>query len=328
MIKDMVQELVSIVCPVYNEEEVIGLFVKRVIDSIKPLDSEYSFEVILVDDGSFDSSLNKMKEIASFDNRIKIIELCRNYGQTAALQAGIDEAKGDIIITMDSDLQHFPEEIPVFISRLDEGYDMVCGWREKRAESIFRRWPSSMANYLIKRITKLRVHDFGTTFRAYRKNFIKDIRLFGEFHRFIPALGNILGARITEIPIQNIDRPKGKSNYGIGRTFGVFLDLILLFFFSRYMDRPIRIFGKVAAPLFIFGFAILCVILVYAYTYNIHAVVEHQGWFILGIVSILFAGHIVMTGILAEILIRIHYAQGDRRVYRIRNKWNYKSIVD
>lgn len=317
----MNKHLVSIVSPVYNEEDVIEEFMTRVQKSIAPMADTHDFEIILVDDGSRDQSLEIMKRMSKAEPRLTVIELSRNYGQTAALQAGIDGAKGDIIITMDSDLQHFPEEIPQFVAKLSEDFDIVYGWRHKRAEGVVRRWPSRIANLIIKKISGIDVHDFGTTYRAYRHQFVKELRLLGEFHRFVPALGGILGARIAELPIENIERPKGSSSYGIGRTFGVALDLLLLFFLSRYMDRPIRIFGKIAAALTAIASAIIGMLVVYAYSTGTHAVAEHQGWFLLSILMLLFAGQLLMTGIIAEILVRIHYAQDDSRVYRIRHEW-------
>ena len=308
--------------PVYNEDPVIEAFIERISEAVCSPEPKYIFEIILVDDGSCDRSLEKMKHKINRESRLRIIELCRNYGQTAALQAGLDSARGDIIITLDADLQHFPEEIPYFLEKIEEGYDMVCGWRSRRAEGMVRRWPSRIANYFIRRISGVSVHDFGTTFRAYRKDLVKELMLFGEFHRFIPALGQIAGAKISEIPIQNIERPLGKSSYGLGRTFGVFLDLILLYFFTRYMDRPIRIFGKISAILFSSGMIILSALVIYAYTHNVHAVLERQGWFILSVMLILSAGQTLLTGILAEILIRVHYGQNNKRVYRTRREWN------
>ncbi len=319
---------VSIVAPVYNEEPVIESFIERISDVICSLESKYVFEIILVDDGSSDHSLEKMKHKIKSGNRLRIIELCRNYGQTAAIQAGLDSARGDIIITLDADLQHFPEEIPSFLEKIEEGYDMVCGWRSHRAEGMVRRWPSRIANYFLKRISGVSVHDFGTTFRAYRKELVKELMLLGEFHRFIPALGQIVGAKISEITIQNIERPRGKSNYGLGRTFGVFLDLILLYFFTSYMDRPIRIFGKISALLFSLGMLILSALVVYAYIHNVHAVLERQGWFILSVMLVVSAGQTLLTGILAEILIRVHYGQNNKRVYRTRCEWNADTKLD
>jgi len=317
----MNKPLVSIVAPVYNEEDSIAEFVRRIEATIAELSDRYDFEVVLVDDGSGDGSLELLKSMSRDKRLVKVIELRRNYGQTAALQAGLDAAEGDVVITMDADLQHFPEEIPMFLEGIDDGYDMVCGWRHQRAEGVIRRWPSRVANLLIRKICRLDIHDFGTTYRAYRAEIVKEMRLFGEFHRYIPALGQDMGARIKEVPIENVVRPAGASSYGIGRTFGVFLDLILLFFFVRYMDRPMRIFGKLGALAAAMGGSILAVLVVYAYACDVHAVQEHVGWFLLAIMLILAAVQITLSGVLAEILARIHYSQGNRRVYRIRNEW-------
>jgi glycosyltransferase involved in cell wall biosynthesis len=317
----MSNPLVSIIAPVYNEEDSIAEFVSRVEVTIAQLNDKYDFEVVLVDDGSDDGSLEQMKTLSHQKGLLKVVELRRNYGQTAALQAGLDAAAGSVLITMDADLQHFPEEIPGFLQGIENGYDMVCGWRHERAEGVVRKWPSRVANFMIRKICKLEIHDFGTTYRAYRAEIVKELRLFGEFHRYIPALGQDIGARIKEIPIKNVVRPAGESSYGIGRTFGVFLDLILLFFFVRYMDRPMRIFGKLAGIVFAIGCGILGSLVIYAYLCDIHAVTERAGWFLLSIMLILAAVQIILSGILAEILARIHYSQGNRRVYRVRNEW-------
>ena len=322
----MKKKLVSIVAPVYNEEEVIEEFIKRIIATIIHLENQYGFEIILVDDGSFDRSLEVIKKMAEKDKRLRAIELRRNYGQTSALQAGLDAADGKIIITMDADLQHFPEEIPAFLEKLEEGYDMVCGWRHQRAEGVIRRWPSQVANYIIRSISKLNIHDFGTTYRAYRAEMAKDLKLFGEFHRYIPALGKSKGGLITEIPIKNIERPKGKSSYGIGRTSGVLLDLILLNFLVSYIDRPMRAFGKIAFISFGIGSSILLTLLVYAWTYQIHAVQEHSGWFLISIMMLLVSVQIMLSGIMAEILVRIHYSQEGNRIYDVRQEWNFEQL--
>jgi glycosyltransferase involved in cell wall biosynthesis len=314
--------LVSIVTPVFNEQGVIVAFHERLCKVIGELENTWDFEIIFVDDGSHDQSLEIMRNLVSENPRLRVVELRRNYGQTAALQAGIDMASGDIVITMDSDLQHFPEEIPDFLSKLSEGYDIVCGWRAARAEGIIRRWPSRIANLLIHWITGLSLHDFGTTFRAYRGELVKDIRLYGEFHRFVPVMGHILGARIAEIPIMNIERPEGKSNYGIGRTFGVFLDLIVVYFFVRHMDRPMRFFGKLGAAMSLIGLGVLGALFIYAYTYNVQAVKDRIGWFMISIVFLLGGLQALCTGILAEILIRVRYEQGNDRVYNIRNEYS------
>ncbi len=312
--------LVSVIAPVYNEATVIEEFVARLTAALAPLEGRYTFEIILVNDGSADATLDRLRRCLQREPRLRVIDLCRNYGQTAALQAGLDAARGEILVTMDADLQHFPEEIPRFLATLEQGYDMVCGWRHHRAEGILRRWPSTAANVLIRRIARLPIHDFGTTFRAYRAELMKDIRLFGEFHRYIPVLGHAAGGRITEIPIENIERPAGKSSYGLGRSLGVSLDLVLLLFFSRWLDRPLRIFGKIALAAFTVGGGILTFLVAYAYATNVPTVRAYSGWFLMSVMLILASVQIMMTGILAEILVRIHYGQGDRRVYRVREE--------
>ena len=318
--------LVSIVAPVYNEEGVIADFITRLVLAIQPIEDRYRFEFILINDGSRDQSLAVMQKIARTELRLRVIELRRNYGQTPALQAGLDAARGEVLITLDSDLQHFPEEIHDFLKKLNEGYDVVCGWRQQRQEGLVRRWPSRAANRMMNYISGLKIHDFGTTYRAYRADVTRDLRLYGEFHRYIPVMAALLGAKITEIPIQNIERPKGKSNYGIGRTLGVFLDLILLYFFVHYMDRPMRAFGKLSLLSFLAGAGIIGVLLGSAYVYEYSAVRDRSGWFLMALVFLISGLQFLLAGILGEILIRIHYAQGDRRVYQIRHEWSAQNL--
>jgi glycosyltransferase involved in cell wall biosynthesis len=314
--------LVSVVAPVFNEAALIGTFIERTRRAVEPLQDRYSFEIVLVNDGSRDESLSVMQSHIEREPRLRVIDLARNYGQTAALQAGLDAARGEIVVTLDADLQHFPEEIPRFLETLEQGYDMVCGWRHARAEGIERRWPSRAANWLIRRISGLDLHDFGTTFRAYRSELAKEIRLFGEFHRYIPVLGHLAGGRIAEIPIENIERPAGRGNYGIGRSQGVLLDLLVLLFLTRYMDRPMRAFGALGLLALIAGSGILAVLVVWAYVFDVPTVREHSGWFLMSIMLLLASVQITMTGLLAEILVRIHYGIGDRRVYHVRREWN------
>jgi glycosyltransferase involved in cell wall biosynthesis len=314
--------LVSIVAPVYNEAVLLPEFVDRTRRAIGSLASRYCFEIVLVNDGSSDESLAVMKSLLEREPRLRVIDLARNYGQTAALQAGLDAARGEIVVTLDSDLQHFPEEIPRFLDRLEQGYDMVCGWRHARAEGVDRRWPSTAANLLIRWISGLQLHDFGTTFRAYRNELAKEIRILGDFHRYIPVLGHLAGGRIAEIPIENVERPRGKSNYGLGRSQGVLLDLLVLLFFARYMDRPMRAFGTLGLLAFLMGATILAVLVMWAYAFDVPTVRQHSGWFLVSIMLLLASVQITMTGLLAEILVRIHYGIGDRRVYRVRREWS------
>src|SRR5262249_35128231 len=209
-------------------------------------------------------SLDIARQLVLTEPRLRIIELRRNFGQTAALQAGLQAARGAIVISMDSDLQHFPEDIPQFLSALSDGYDLVCGWRHDRQEGIVRRWPSRIANLMIKRVAGTEIHDFGTTFRAYRSDLVGHLQLLGEQHRFVPALATQVGARIAEVKIRNIVRPHGKSNYGLGRTVNTFLDIVFLYFAQYYLTRPLKAFGKIALALATLGFTIAGSLLAYS----------------------------------------------------------------
>src|SRR3954467_8470651 len=207
-----------------------------------------SFEIVLVDDGSSDHTFAMLREIAAVDSRIIVVKLRRNFGQTAGLAAGFDHARGEYIIAMDGDLQHDPADIPIFLEKIAEGYDIVSGWRKRRIDNFWmRRIPSRIANWLMAKLSGVDIHDFGTTYKAYRADIIKQIPLYGELHRFIPALASWLGASIVEIPIKNINRERGASHYGISRTFRVFFDLITIRFLLRYLSRPLHFFGTLGA---------------------------------------------------------------------------------
>jgi glycosyltransferase involved in cell wall biosynthesis len=321
----MDKKLVSIVAPVYNEERVLPEFVRRIGAAMATVANRYDYEIVLVDDGSRDTSLKVARELAKADAHIAVVELRRNYGQTAALQAGMDEAKGEFIVSLDADLQHFPEEIPIFLARLEEGLDVVCGWRHQRQEGIVRRWPSRAANALLRWITKLEIHDIGTTFRGYRTEIVRDFRLLGENHRFIPVFAKMAGARIDEIPIENIERPVGQSNYGIGRTFNVLLDLVFLLFLTRYLDRPIRAFGAIALGFFAAAFAIGSTLLVWALATGTPTVRDHSGWFLLSLFLGVSGLQFLLVGVLAEIIVRVYYGSESRTTYKIRNVWRSAS---
>jgi glycosyltransferase involved in cell wall biosynthesis len=272
--------LVSVVIPVFNEAQALPELVARLRAVSESLRDDYRFEFVLVDDGSDDGSAGVARQLKETEPRLDLIELRRNYGQTAALQTGFDQASGDIVVSMDADLQHFPEDIPRLLAKLAEGYDVVCGWRRTRREGIVRRWPSRVANWLLRAGTGLKIHDIGTTFRAYRADVLHDFRLLGENHRFVPVFARQAGARIAEIEIQNVARGLGKSNYGLSRTLNVLLDLVFLVFYVRYLDRPIRFFGTIGF-LAIGLAAIISAILFYVYLrYDIPVVRDHSGWFI------------------------------------------------
>src|SRR5437879_1288341 len=234
----------SIVVPFHNEEN----SVTELYDRLKAVmeSSGEPFELVFVDDGSTDRTFSLLQDIAHVDSRVTVVKLRRNFGQTSALAAGFDHARGEYVIAMDGDLQHDPSDIPTFLQKIDEGYDIVSGWRKVRIDNLWmRRIPSKAANWTMSKLSGVEIHDFGTTFKAYRREILKQIPLYGELHRFIPALASWYGASICEIPIQNVNRERGVSHYGISRTFRVFFDLITIRFLLRYLSRPLHFFGTV-----------------------------------------------------------------------------------
>src|SRR5438132_10681824 len=229
----------SIVVPFFNEQENIPPLYMRLTEVMDGIGEPY--ELVFVDDGSKDNTFKVLSDIYKHDRRVNIVRLRRNFGQTAALKAGFDFARGEVIISMDGDLQHDPEEIPRFVAKMNEGYDVVSGWRSERRDAwLTRQLPSSVANWLLAKLCRVDLHDFGTTFKAYRREVITNLPLYGEMHRFIPALASWSGATIAEIPIKNIVRQRGKSNYGLWRTITVMLDLICLKFLLDYSTKPIQ----------------------------------------------------------------------------------------
>lgn len=307
----------SVVVPVYNEQDVLPELHSKLIEVLNSLVA--NFEIIFVNDGSRDNSLSVLREIQKADSRVVVIELSRNFGQTAALAAGIDKAKGDIIVTMDGDLQHSPEDIPRFIQKLDEGYDIVSGWRETRTDNYFlRKFPSACANALMRYLSGMTVRDFGSTFKAYKADLVKRIELFGELHRFIPVLAHRIGARIVEIPISVHPRQKGKSSYGLSRTFGVFEDLIFLEFYSNYLTKPIRAFGKLFFIFFGGGFCISTILLMLWALGLIGAVLEHGALLLFSVFLMIIGIQFLVAGIFAELLTRIYLQTSNSKIYSIR----------
>src|SRR5882757_6082972 len=232
----------SLVVPFFNEQENIPTLYMKLTEVMDSIGEPY--EMVFVDDGSKDNTYKVLTEIYEHDRRVNVVRLRRNFGQTAALKAGFDFARGEIIISMDGDLQHDPEEIPRFLEKIEEGYDLVSGWRHERKDHwLMRQVPSRAANWMMAKLSGIDLHDFGTTFKAYRREIIQEIQLYGELHRFIPALASSTGAKIAEVPITNLERKSGRSNYGIGRTFRVFLDLLIVKFLLDYSTRPLQFFG-------------------------------------------------------------------------------------
>ncbi len=243
MINDAPSLKISIVVPFYNEEENVEEMHRRLKATLDPTGETY--ELIFIDDGSTDRTGTLLREIYKKDENVVIIKLRRNFGQTPALQAGFDHARGEIIISMDGDLQHDPAEIPQFLAKLDEGYDIVSGWRKDRKDNaLVRKFPSWVANRMMKKLVKVQIHDFGTTFKAYRREVVRGIHLYGELHRFIPALISREGFKITELPISNIVRLHGKSKYGLSRVRRVLFDLLTVKFIVTFIDRPLQISAR------------------------------------------------------------------------------------
>ncbi|MFO0337870.1 MAG: glycosyltransferase family 2 protein, partial [Acidobacteriota bacterium] len=236
--------MISIVIPIHNEEPSILPLYDRLTVVLERLHRPY--EIIFIDDASTDRSFDLLANLVETDGRLKVIRLRRNFGQTPALQAGFDEAQGEIIISMDGDLQHDPEDIPALLEKVEQGWDIASGWRKNRIDNaITRKIPSRIANWLMAQASGVELHDFGTTFKAYRAEIIKDINLYGELHRFIPALARLYGARVVEVPIRNTPRAAGDSHYGLGRTFRVLYDILTIKFLLTYFTRPMHFFGSI-----------------------------------------------------------------------------------
>ncbi len=305
----------SLVIPVYNEAENLPILHEEITKSCIKLG--ITFEIIFIDDGSLDNSFFVLKKIQREDNSVKIIKLRKNFGQTAALSAGFDQARGEIVITMDADLQNDPIDIQRFIEKIHEGYDIVSGWRKKRKDKFFsRRLPSMIANWLISRITKVKLHDYGCTLKAFRKEIIKNIKLYGELHRFIPAIASQMGVSIAEIKVNHRPRRFGKSNYSIFRFPRVILDLLTVKFLLSYSTRPLQVFGF---------FGLICGLgggvigLVMSYQRLIlKQSIAGRPLLLLAILLIVIGIQFITLGLLAEIMVRAYHESSDKRTYYIQ----------
>jgi glycosyltransferase involved in cell wall biosynthesis len=306
----------SVVVPFHNEEEnVTALYdqLKAVMEQVGD-----SFELVLVDDGSSDRSYKLLEEIAAVDSRVLVVKLRRNFGQTSALAAGFDHAQGEYILAMDGDLQHDPAEIPNFLEKLEEGYDVVSGWRKERVDNaVMRKFPSRCANWLMAKLSGVDIHDFGTTFKAYRREVIHNIPLYGEMHRFIPALASWYGASICEIPIKNVVRERGKSHYGISRTFRVFFDLLTIRFLLKYMSRPLHFFGSIGALSILTGGGISIFLMLEKF-FTAQNVMDTHGPLIVSAGILVLAGiQMLAIGLLGELQVRHYHTPSARAPYTI-----------
>lgn len=311
--------LLSVVVPIYDEEESIPALITSLLSELDKLGRTY--EVIAVNDGSKDNSQAVLSQAAAKHPQLKVVQFRRNAGQTAALMAGIDHAQGKIIVTIDADLQNDPVDIPRLLAKLDEGYDVVSGWRKDRQDdAIKRNFVSRVANKIISRITGVRLHDYGCTLKAYRKDVLQGMRLYGEMHRFVPIYASWMGAKVVELPVQHHPRKFGKSKYGLNRIIKVVLDLIVVKFFSRYLVKPIYVFGGVST-IFFFGSAFAFIYMVFLKLIYGTSLIQtplpvlSAMLFLLGVMTLLM-------GILAEIMVRTYFESQGRLPYHVRDTIN------
>ncbi len=301
----------SIVVPLHNEQENVTDLYDR-LKHVMEVHGE-SFEIVLVDDGSRDRTFNLLREIAAVDSRVTVVKLRRNFGQTSALAAGFDHSRGEYIIAMDGDLQHDPADIPLFLEKIAEGYDIVSGWRKHRIDNLWlRRIPSRCANWLMAKLSGVSIHDFGTTFKAYRREVLEQVPLYGELHRFIPALASWYGASIVEVPIRNVNRERGASHYGISRTFRVFFDLITIRFLLRYLARPLHFFGTLGMLSILGGSGVASWLLVEKFLHHSDVMTQHGPLMIFAAVLLLAGLNLLAVGLLGEMQVR-HYHEPTRR---------------
>jgi glycosyltransferase involved in cell wall biosynthesis len=309
--------MISVVIPVHNEERSILRLYDRLIAVMEAV--RFPFEVIFVDDASTDRSFELLANLVEIDQRLVVLRLRRNFGQTAALSAGFHHARGSVIIAMDGDLQHAPEDIPALLEKIDEGYDIASGWRKQRSDNaITRRIPSRVANWLMSRTSGLDLHDFGTTFKAYRAEVLREVNLYGDLHRFIPALASFYGARVAEVPIQCPARATGESHYGLGRTFRVLFDIITIKFLLSYMTRPMHFFGSAGLLGTVSGGGILCFLAAKKFM-GYEIAIEHGPLMVAGSLLLLAGLMMFSTGLLGEVLMRTYFESQDRRIYAIRD---------
>ena len=312
----------SIVLPVYNEEENILEMHKEIAAVLDTLDQKS--EIIYVDDGSRDKTLDILKEIQESDQRVVVAEFRRNFGQTAAMACGFDLARGEVVISMDADRQNDPKDIPKFLEKLEEGYDLVSGWRYDRQDGfLLRRLPSIIANRLISYATDVNLHDYGCTLKAFRYEVIKKVSLYGEMHRFIPAIANGVGVKVAEIKVNHRPRVAGVSKYGISRTFRVILDLITVKFLLSYSSKPMQFFGSIGLVSGALGFLISLFLTVQKFTMSIP--MSDRPMLLLGILLIFIGLQFITVGLLAELMTRTYHEAQNKPVYNIRNLYQSKT---
>ncbi|WP_413199815.1 glycosyltransferase family 2 protein [Nostoc piscinale] len=306
---------VSVVVPVRDEVESLPHLLEAIASSLS--DRQISYEIICVDDGSTDGSAEFLKQQAQIRNDLKAVILRRNYGQTAAMSAGFNYAAGQAIVTLDADLQNDPADIPMLLAKLDEGYDLVSGWRQKRQDgAVNRLLPSKIANWLIRRTTSVYIHDYGCSLKAYRSELVADMNLYGELHRFLPALAYIEGARITEMPVRHHARRFGRSKYGISRTFRVLMDLLTILFMKKFLTRPMHVFGLLGLISMVLGVGI-GIYLTFV-KFALGEMIGNRPLLILAVLLLVTGVQLFCFGLLAELLMRTYHESQGRPIYRVR----------
>ncbi len=311
---------VSIVVPIYNEEENIPLLYESVTAALS--DSGLAYELLLVDDGSADRSFLLLQDIAREDQRVKVIRFRRNFGQTAAMAAGFSAASGRVIVPMDGDLQNDPTDIPRLLAKIDEGYDVVSGWRKDRKDTfVNRKLPSMIANAIISRQTGVHLHDYGCTLKAYRREVLDGINLYGEMHRFVPALASQVGARVAELPVKHHPRLYGTSKYGISRTVRVVLDLMTVKFLLQYSTKPIQLFGKWGIYTLLAG-CISGAATIYMKLFE-HMSMNRNPLLILTAFLLFMGVQFIVLGLLGELNARTYYEAQGKPIYVVRERLNF-----
>ena len=307
-------QLISIIIPVFNESESIGYLLDEVLNVMQ--NNKLNCELIVVNDGSNDNTSTVLDELTVKIKELSVISLRKNYGQTAAMAAGFDNSKGEIVITLDGDLQNDPNDIPKLISHINEGYDLICGWRYERKDKLInRRIPSKIANKLIANITGIKLHDYGCSLKAFKKEIVDDIKLYGELHRFLPVLANIEGAKIKEIKVNHRSRKYGSSKYGIDRTFRVLMDLLTVWFMTKFLTRPMYGFGF---------FGIISILLSFGMTTYLFIIkllgndIGNRPMLMFALILGIAGVQLFSFGLLGELLIRTYHESQNRPIYRVR----------
>jgi len=315
---------VSVFLPVFNEEPNLLPLHAKLDEALKALGR--SAEIVYVDDGSNDGSLRILREIAEMDSRVRVVALRRNYGQTAAMAAGIDAARGTVLIPMDADLQNDPADITRLLDKLDEGYDVVSGWRKNRKDKmVTRKIPSMIANRLISWIGGVPLHDYGCSLKAYRRESLQDVKLYGEMHRFIPIYASWAGARVTEIPVEHHPRTMGKSKYGLSRTVKVVFDLITIKFMASYQTKPLYLFGWAGLLTFLISFlsTVLACLMKWA-SWPHHADFVQTPLPVMAMVTLVLGVQLFLMGLLAEMLVRTYHESQSKPIYAVRDKIGFE----